>query len=966
VVEDHHEAPAAPSHTHDPPGPTTDPPPHQHHTTRHPDTFVQTRPSERAVENGRRDTNNTCNNNNNTNNNNTNNNTNTNTNNNNKVSTTSAAAAAAAAGGGGAAAASLSISKRDLLNQMVTQTKQHRQQIRCLESEVERLRAGDALSRCEVNPGEVEWRPGDVVGEGSFSTVYRGGFCGTEVAVKELKFKLSQVRDDKNYFRSEAALLQQLHHPRVVLLMGVCTAATRPFMVLEYLSGGTLYSLVHDPARDGLDHAAYFVVAKDVAQGMNYLHKHQPQVLHLDLKSMNVLLDSYYRAKIADFGFSILRRSRAGSPAQRGSIRGTPAWMAPELLTKGDVSSKCDVYSYAIILWEMLTASHPFKGLDIFKIMETIEAGGRPPLPSSGVSPELKELITSCWAQNPSLRPSFEEILGALDSAAVPVSWRGVLHRANIPPSLLSDVVTARTIIDVVEQSVELVRRSLQLQRASKNSSKEGKKHKQNSVQLESVDTVRLQPVTNTDNILYKGGVGTRGQQRGEERSGGHRSPTRRPSPSKQPHHTRDLASINGSPVRSPRKSIPKDDGLYYSPDSHVGHQYSESGRPRQGREVRNRSADQQWRSRRGDGEEYIKESRKGGHSEGKERQHGDSRRSSQEGRDRINKVKEERVQGERRKERNRLIRDALYENPMKKKGDHIYNKKSRHQVKQSTNDYDIYSNTKHHGTRSVSLEGRKVKETRATRSSRNQQQQLSNYERRVSSNDRHGGDVRRDGHHGNNFHKERQVLQPEERKKRGGRRNDKCDHLTDSRDSLGDSRDESWTSLEGSTGASSNNGYDDPIESAGEREDRRFTSPRRRSPERRYASPVRQSEHHYHYHHSPERRQASRSPSRRHQTRSPHRSPHRRSRVRTPEKHRGESGSRVGPIVTSEQLKTQKQRLRPVRPAALSDLTHIPENSLNDISLILKTAMIKRRDALDEGLTGTFRSEELEWSDWH
>lgn len=76
--------------------------------------------------------------------------------------------------------------------------------------------------------------------------------------------------------------------------------------------------------------------------------------------------------------------------------------------------------------------------------METIESGGRPHLPVAGVSRELKELITSCWAQNPSLRPSFEEILGALDSAAVPTSWRGVLQNANIGPSLLADVGAAR------------------------------------------------------------------------------------------------------------------------------------------------------------------------------------------------------------------------------------------------------------------------------------------------------------------------------------------------------------------------------------------------------------------------------------------------------------------------------------------------------------------------------------------
>ncbi|KAL7645541.1 UNVERIFIED_CONTAM: hypothetical protein RMT77_003927 [Armadillidium vulgare] len=354
------------------------------------------------------------------------------------------------------------IKQANLINKMVNQTREHRKQIKTLESELERLRSsGDALSNCEVSQNAVEWRPGDVVGEGSFSTVYKGSYCGTDVAVKELKFKLSQ--DDKNYFRSEAALLQQLHHPRVVLLMGVCTTATRPFMLLEFLSGGTLHTLIHSKTRERLDHAAYFAIAKDVAQGLNYLHKHDPQVLHLDLKSMNVLLDGYSRAKIADFGFSILRRSRGaggGSAVQRGSIRGTPAWMSPELLTKGEVSPKCDVYSYAIILWEMLTASHPFQGLDIYRIMEAVEDGVRPPLPKSGVSSELRELITSCWAQNPSLRPSFEEILGALETASLPSSWRKLLSKANIAPGTLADLKTAKALISMIQRSVEMHERS--------------------------------------------------------------------------------------------------------------------------------------------------------------------------------------------------------------------------------------------------------------------------------------------------------------------------------------------------------------------------------------------------------------------------------------------------------------------------------------------------------------------------
>ncbi|ROT66778.1 hypothetical protein C7M84_015166 [Penaeus vannamei] len=737
---------------------------------------------------------------------------------------------------------SMTLSKRDLLTQMVSQTKQHRQQIRSLENELERLRSGDVLNKCEIASADVEWRPGDVVGEGSFSTVYRGHYCGTDVAVKELKFKLSQ--DDKNYFRSEAALLQQLHHPRVVLMMGVCTTAARPFMLLEYLAGGTLYNLIHNSPRDKLDHAAYFVVAKDVAQGMNYLHKHEPQVLHLDLKSMNVLLDSYYRAKIADFGFSILKRSRAGSPAQRGSIRGTPAWMAPELLTKGPCQAKCD-------------------------IMETIESGGRPHLPVAGVSRELKELITSCWAQNPSLRPSFEEILGALDSAAVPTSWRGVLQNANIGPSLLADVGAARTIIGVVEESVELIRRQLQQQRAIRNSEMDNSPRDRHipealeTMGLVTSDPARYRPAR----VRTAGGSGTWCR---ETKVGAGR-PTRCPAP----------------PRRSDRRSPEK-----------------ERDRGSRERETRAKK-DRGWNQGR------------------------DPRDRRQESRDRDgSKVRDGR---ERRDDRrsNRPRREPK-------------------QVVERSRNFKMSSRDR----RAASLE---TSDERDRRSSSN--------ERRFSSTDRHS-ELRREIRYKKPYNRERQLSG--DKRARLRRQAESRERLADSRDSLGESPNESWTSLEGSSSGGSNHVLDEPEDPRLEKRDRRYSSsPRRRSPERRYSpsprSPERRRSTDRHleadFRHSPERWPRS------------SRSPQRRARARSPEARRAESGSRVGPlVVTSEQLLSQKQRLRPVRPAALSDLTHIPEHSLNDISLILKTAITKRRDAFDEALSGrdSYRSDDMDWSDWH
>ena len=101
--------------------------------------------------------------------------------------------------------------------------------------------------------------------------------------------------------------MQDLRHPRVVLLLGVCTSAPLPLMILEFMPKGSLYYYLHDPDNSALDHVAYYVIARDIALGMNYLHQHHPSVLHLDLKSMNVLLTQHLRAKIADFGFSKLK-----------------------------------------------------------------------------------------------------------------------------------------------------------------------------------------------------------------------------------------------------------------------------------------------------------------------------------------------------------------------------------------------------------------------------------------------------------------------------------------------------------------------------------------------------------------------------------------------------------------------------------------------------------------------------------
>ncbi|CAL4108624.1 unnamed protein product, partial [Meganyctiphanes norvegica] len=173
-------------------------------------------------------------------------------------------------------------------------------------------------------------------------------------------------------------------------------------------------------------------------------------------------------------------------------------------------------------------------------ILEVVEGGGRPPLPVAGVSIELRELITSCWAHNPSLRPSFEEILGALETCAVPESWRGMLQKANIAPSLLSDVTAARTILGVVEKSAEIIRRK------QENSDSNGRKNKDKQSHLQKDDK-------DIENDLS--------YHKPSKRTTPSRSSPTRPLPTKSPResspgkssHTREAVSYDVNP-RSPNR----------------------------------------------------------------------------------------------------------------------------------------------------------------------------------------------------------------------------------------------------------------------------------------------------------------------------------------------------------------------------------------------------------------------------
>ncbi|XP_049851659.1 dual specificity protein kinase shkC-like isoform X2 [Schistocerca gregaria] len=193
------------------------------------------------------------------------------------------------------------------------------------------------------------------------------------------------------------------------------------FIVSEFLTGGNVEKLLHDPTVK-LSLYRRMCMAKDAALGMNWLHCSKPSVIHRDLKTSNLLIDENGRVKLCDFGLSQLM-----NPGQHlkdsESVKGTPLWMAPEVMQFRAFNEKSDIYSFGIVLWELLTRRQPFVHHSDYKTFRfAVCKRDERPLISPSVEPRLKSLIERCWDPNPEKRPSTVEILKELDIILINVA----------------------------------------------------------------------------------------------------------------------------------------------------------------------------------------------------------------------------------------------------------------------------------------------------------------------------------------------------------------------------------------------------------------------------------------------------------------------------------------------------------------------------------------------------------------
>jgi len=276
----------------------------------------------------------------------------------------------------------------------------------------------------EIQHDTITFDHGPSLGAGSFGEVRSGTWANVPVAVKTLRPATNDIK-----FLREVTMMTRVNHPRIVRFYGFCMS---PKCIVMELLGSSL----KDKLKKGqLPPPLCLKYALDVASGLCYLHALKPRIVHRDLKPENILVASD-GLRIADFGISAEVEG-----TDFGTRCGSNWYMAPEVMLAQEYSEKADIFSFGIVLWEMLNGKEPYheeqkKGL---KLQIDIAQRKRRPIWSKKlVQSSLRELVEQCWQHSPLARPTMNIVLSELRDFYRKPNVRGdaktVVYKAGIPP----------------------------------------------------------------------------------------------------------------------------------------------------------------------------------------------------------------------------------------------------------------------------------------------------------------------------------------------------------------------------------------------------------------------------------------------------------------------------------------------------------------------------------------------------
>ncbi|KAK7311897.1 hypothetical protein RJT34_10355 [Clitoria ternatea] len=288
----------------------------------------------------------------------------------------------------------------------------------------------------------------NILGEGGFGCVYKAHLDhNLDVAVKKLQ---CETQNAQREFENEVNLLSKIQHPNIISLLGCSSDGDTRFIVYELMHNGSLETQLHGPSHgSALTWHMRMKIALDTARGLEYLHEHcHPAVIHRDMKSSNILLDSNFNAKLSDFGLAITDGSQSKKNIK---LSGTLGYLAPEYLLDGKLTDKSDVYAFGVVLLELLLGRKPVEKLAPAQCQSIVtwampQLTDRSKLPSI-VDPVIKNTMdlkhlyqvaavaVLCVQPEPSYRPLITDVLHSL-IPLVPIELGGALRvsRSADPP----------------------------------------------------------------------------------------------------------------------------------------------------------------------------------------------------------------------------------------------------------------------------------------------------------------------------------------------------------------------------------------------------------------------------------------------------------------------------------------------------------------------------------------------------
>ncbi|KAL6848314.1 hypothetical protein ACP4OV_022442 [Aristida adscensionis] len=274
----------------------------------------------------------------------------------------------------------------------------------------------------------------NLLGEGGFGSVYKGCLAdGREIAVKKLKDGGGQGERE---FQAEVEIISRVHHRHLVSLVGYCISDDQRLLVYDFVPNNTLHYHLHGRGVPVLEWPARVKIAAGSARGIAYLHEDcHPRIIHRDIKSSNILLDNDFEAQVADFGLARLAMDACTHVTTR--VMGTFGYLAPEYASSGKLTERSDVFSFGVVLLELITGRKP---VDASKPLgdESLVEWARPLLAQALETGNVGELVdqrlnknyneaemfrmieaaAACIRHSASRRPRMSQVVRALDSLA--------------------------------------------------------------------------------------------------------------------------------------------------------------------------------------------------------------------------------------------------------------------------------------------------------------------------------------------------------------------------------------------------------------------------------------------------------------------------------------------------------------------------------------------------------------------